>query len=138
MHFYVKWVIISIDRAEVLLVYKIFLRRSSFMKEIIVYDEAVKVSRKNQAELKRLEKESGVPEDLLAVIWGYISQAVMDCREHYQKTPPRPSVKKVFTYNAFLLREYEPLLETIAELLPELGCRAANPEHLRQELIQEF
>lgn len=108
------------------------------MKEIIVYDEAVKVSRKNQAELKRLEKESGVPEDLLAVIWGYISQAVMDCREHYQKTPPRPSVKKIFESNEFLLREYEPLLETIAELLPELGCRAAKPDSLLREIREEF
>lgn len=108
------------------------------MREIIVYDEVVKISRKNQAELKRLEKESGVPEDLLAVIWGYISQAVMDCRESYQKTTSRMSVKKVFESNRFLLREYETLLEPIAELLPELGCRAAKPEHLRQELIQEF
>lgn len=108
------------------------------MKEIIVYDEVVKVSRKNQAELKRLETESGVPKELLAVIWGYISQAVMDCREHYQKTPPRPSVKKIFESNEFLLREYETLLEPIAELLPELGCRAAKPENLKQELMQEF
>lgn len=108
------------------------------MREICIYDEQIKISRKNSAELKRLETESGVPKELLAVIWGYISQAVMDCREHYQKTPPRPSVKKVFKANEFLLREYEPFLERIAELLPELGCRAANPENLRNELIQEF
>ena len=108
------------------------------MREIIVYDEVVKISRKNQAELKRLEKESGVPEDLLAVIWGYISQAVMDCRECYQKKPPRPSVKKVFESYWFLLMEYETILEPIAELLPELGCRAAKPESLKKELMQEF
>ena len=108
------------------------------MREICIYDEQIKISRKNSAELKRLETESGVPKELLAVIWGYISQAVMDCRECNKKKPPRPSVKKVFESYWFLLREYETLLEPIAELLPELGCRAAKPESLKKELMQEF
>ena len=106
-------------------------------KEIFVYDEAVCLTENNQRELKRLSNEYGIPEEILGTVWGYLTQAVIDCRgtaERANFKGHRMSVTRTFKKFRYLLTDYGPNLEIIAEVLPEMGCLAADPEWLKEEL----
>lgn len=105
------------------------------MKNIEIYGEIVKLNPKNRAEIKRLSVKERIPEELLAVIWGYISQAIWDSDRHDNAKIRRVSVIRIFEQYEFLLKAYSNRLEDIAEMLPEIGCRAATPESLAFELL---
>ena len=106
------------------------------MKEVVVYDELVALSDNNARALKNLSIRYGVPEEILGTVWGYLTQAVIDCRDSWKRanSPRRISVTSTFEKYNYLLTDYATDLETISWLLPEIGCLAADPEWLKEEL----
>lgn len=111
-------------------------------KEICVYGELIPVNEKNAITFKSLSKKYGIDEELLAVIWGYISQAITDCRDANERANKpikrRASAERIYKEYDFLLTEYSNRLDYVADILPALGCRAATPESLYYELRNEL
>lgn len=106
-----------------------------------IYDERIKVTERNAKALDRIADVYDVKESTLITIWGYISQAILDGRtanERLLNRESRKSAERLFEEYDFLLKRYRYRLEDVAEILPELGCRAATPERLYAELISEL
>lgn len=105
---------------------------------VLVYGEPVTITAKNRTTLRSIQSEYGIPMEILEEVWGYISQAIMDCRDAsdraFKPVLRRVSAKTIFEGYAYLLNDYQNRLEDVAEILPEIGCRAATPEGLFKEL----